>query len=304
MNLIDARIAKTMATRDFAHVDRIQFGYMDGYPTDFPARSSDRPQVLVAAFGAQRSHTLRSLLATTMLLNNLPLVSWKDSDDAYKAAFAEAIRTAALLEHIKAFILVYQPNHLFTIGQALWVKHFGVGQEPTFSERYVDQAGRDMLRFTRCLDRRDPANPRPICMSRDKFTTLLLWAEFLIKVFNEVESSVVSIGDAFDGLAVFSDLLSGDSEDNGDKGASVLRSLINDAYRDRVTFQNYDALSSDTHVGDIFADNLAGCVGRSMRQTGKPFLNEPPRRLAFHYYCLDAWADVVPWPHYRRIQIK
>lgn len=303
MNLIHARMARAAATQDFSHVDRIQFCYMDGYPTDFPARTSDRPQVLVAAFGAQRSHTLRSPLATTMLLNNLPLVSWKLSDDAYKAAFAEAIRTAALREPIKAFTLVYQPSHLFTIGQALWVKHFGVGQEPAFSQRYEDQAGRDMLRFTHCLDHRDPANPQPICMSRDKFTILLLWAEFLIKVFNEVQDSVLSIGDAFDGLAVFSDLLSGDSEDNGDRGASVLRSLINDAYRDRVTFQNYNALSADTHVGDILADNLAGCVGRSMRQTGKPFLNEQSRRLAFHYYCLDAWADVVPWSHYRRILV-
>lgn len=304
MDAIDDRITRFLDTREVAHLDRLQFGYVDGYPTDFPSPTSDRCQVLVAAFGAQRSHTLRSPRATTMLLQDRPLIPWKNSDDAYKVAFAEAIRTGALLEPVRAFVLAYQPSHLFTIQGALWTKHFGVGQGPQHAEQYEDQAGRKMMRFTKCLDDRDPTNPRPICMTRDKFTFLLLWSEFLIKVFEQVAVLVHSIGDTMDGLVAFSDLLSGDSETNSDRGARVLRSLLNDAHRDRITFRNYSAIAEDTHNGEVFADNLAGCVGKSLRETGKPFLGEPPRRLVFDYYSLDAWADIVAWPSYRRIQVS
>lgn len=299
MNAIDERISRFVATREPAHLARLQFGYMDGYPSDFPARTADRCQVLVAAFGTSRSQTLRSARDTTRLLNDRLLIPWKESDDAYKAAFAESIRTGAVVEPLKVFILVYQPRHLFTIERALWVKHFDVGNEPQYSERYTDQAGREMLRFTKVFD--DGTPPKPICMGRDKFTVLLLWAEFLIKVFEHVEASVLNLGDPFDGLVMFSDLLSGDSEMNGDRGARVLRSLINDAYRDRVTFKNYDETAQDTHVGELLVDNLAGCVGRKLRETGKPFLGEPPEKIVAHYHFLDPWADVVEWPLYRRI---
>ncbi len=299
MNAIDERISRFLETRDSTHLAGLQFGYMDGYQSDFLLRTSDRCQVLVTTFGERRSETLRSPRATTRLLNEQPLIPWKESDEAYKAAFYESIRTGALLEPVYAFVLVYQPSHLFTIERALWVKHFDVGKEPQYSERYINQAGREMLRFTHCFDNHEP--PRPICMARDKFTILLLWAEFLIKVCEEVGASVDGIGDAFDGLVMLSDMLSGDGGTNGDNGANILRSLINDAYPDRITFKNYGTLGEDTHVGEIFVDNLAGCIGKRVRETGKPFLNEPPRRLVIHNYRLDPWARLVPWPHFHRV---
>jgi hypothetical protein len=135
--------------------------------------------------------------------------------------------------------------------------------------------GRRKLRFTQILNLRDPARPVPLTMARDKFTILLLWSEFISHVHCEVGESVLGIGNSYDGLVIFSDLLSGDGGTNGDNSVHVLRQLLNDAYPDQITVRNYQ--NQDTHVGEFFADNLAGCVGRRLLETGSPLLGEDPR---------------------------
>jgi hypothetical protein len=304
MNGINERINKAIETRDFTHLDRVQFAYMDGYPTDLPPRTSSKCQVLAAVFGAERSLTLRSPHDSTMLLNDRKIIQWKESDDSYKTSFSKALQSGNLCEPIKAFILVYQPSCIHEFEQALWIKHFGPNGEPTseFVESYTGQDGRPMLRSKRCLDDRDLTNPKPICISRDHFTIMLLWAEFIIKIYNDVAVDVYdSCNEHMEGLAIFSGLISGDSEENGDRFARVLRALLNGAHQGKITFVNYSRAGRNTHVGDHFADNIAGCIGKQLRETGKPFIDEDKSKMIFKYFMVNTWAEFVPWPHYRRV---
>lgn len=252
MNKVNAKLESLSKTFDSNVFNSMGYCFMDGVPADFDYKADNHTIILVDS--ESRSQMLLRGINDDSIFRFGRMRQWKYATPRYRRYARNAVLKGDISHLANVSALKFNMRWLMSHAEALHRRHSDPATVAQYQARFINNKGIDTIRLLKSFD----SKGRPIEMPFVKITVLLLWAEFIIWRFERLEYDALQIGAVFDGLVVMGDMLHGDSVQNGDKSASVIRSAVNDAYKDKITFRNYTV--QERTIGESFADNLAGIV--------------------------------------------
>jgi len=226
--------------------------FMDGVPDDFNCKAESHTIVLVNS--ESRSQMLLRSINDDSMFKFGGMTQWKDASQDYRRYALDSIVKGDIRHLANICALKFNMMWLIRNAEALHRRHSDPATVQQYQLRFRNPKGVEMIRLLQSFN----SKGMPIEMTFKKLTVLLLWAEFIIWRYEHLKCDARTAGAVFEGLVVIGDMISGDSIQNGDQSARVIRSALNDAYRDKITFRNYK--EQDRTIGESFADNLAGIL--------------------------------------------
>lgn len=238
----------------------LQFGFMDGSPSDFSLRKGGN-HVIGIVFGQSQSLDLKQKPTDCEIIKGLTLKQWKEADGIYRKSFKNSIKLGRVKSLFRGFILRFDDDIVIENYNEIISSNLAEIRNSDNVKFYKDN-GIDRVKLLNVRDKDGNA----VDIDCKKLSVLLLWAELGIMAHEFIEYEASQLTIPYNGLVICSDFLSGNGPSNGDNFSAVVRASLETAYKDRIAFVNTNP--SKEMNGEILVDNIIGLLRKNESETG------------------------------------